>query len=1013
VFRDKFLIGVLLLTVIAGIATWLPTFAAEEAPSPVGGVLELSEWDPDRQGIIALDGQWEFYPNKLLEPGEASERSTPGSLIDVPGKWNGVQSADGERMRGYGFGTYRLLIRNAPMDRQLALSKNYVRFADKLYVDGVRMGASGQTGSSRDNYEPRNIPYTAYFQAKTAEIEILLQVSNFDYLYGGITNSLFFGDGRDMEMKKNVRAGLDLMGTIVMLLLSAFFVCLYFWFHKERLLILYSAFFFSYGVSVITNGERLLHQLFSGMSFELLFKIKSVSVYATPALLFLIFFILFRRSAASKWFAAAAIALGIYCAAIALLPFRVYAIALETMYGLFVVAEAGMLVFLLAAYVAGKYGALDKREFQLFFGAAWSYLLMGVIVALNNENLISMMMANVAFFLFVLFSIAMLAHQYFAAYTSMKNLARQLQMTNRMKDEFLLITSHELNTPLNGIINMSQLLLKEPLRKAAEPDAKEKLRHIRDTAYRISNMVKDIIDAAKIKDGKLEVESGAVDLFACVSVVIESFGFLAAGKNVMLVHQVDPDARYVLADGNRLMQVLYNAINYCLIQTQDGEVRIGSRRAADGITIDIRRYGAKAGASSEEAKAVGEGDNGFGIGLSIAHELIDLMGGQFTLDENKDGLEIWLPAAWNDGSEEAAASAENPEPPVSAAPAGRPVKDGAPRILIATADPVAMEHLYGMLSGEGFEPVCASTDKAAYALIARFDRPALALLDVMLPDSNGYELCRSIRKHFTQAELPVLFVIPRSTPADIEAGIAAGGSDFVARPLDAGEIRVRINTLLSMKRLVKEAAMNEMAFLRSQIKPHFLYNALGTIMSLCYTDGVRAGEMLGILSRYLRIIFHLDNTEETVMLSKEMELIQAYIDIEKERFGDRVRVLFNVDRQLYGCHVMPLTIEPLVENAIRHGISKKVNGGTVQLTIRKQGEHMQVVVEDDGIGMTPEQVEAIMERGKHEQGVGFRNIMRRVAHLTGKQPIVESERGAGTKITLWLPLLTRSGGNRE
>lgn len=113
---------------------------------------------------------------------------------------------------------------------------------------------------------------------------------------------------------------------------------------------------------------------------------------------------------------------------------------------------------------------------------------------------------------------------------------------------------------------------------------------------------------------------------------------------------------------------------------------------------------------------------------------------------------------------------------------------------------------------------------------------------------------------------------------------------------------------------------------------------------------------------------------------------------------------FDVDEELYGCLVMPLTIEPLVENAIRHGVSKKVSGGTVRLTIQKQDGFVKVVVEDDGVGMTPEQIRWILEREKQEQGVGFRNIMRRVAHLTGKQPIVESERGKGTKVTIWLPL---------
>ncbi|MNW59707.1 Sensor histidine kinase YpdA [compost metagenome] len=194
-----------------------------------------------------------------------------------------------------------------------------------------------------------------------------------------------------------------------------------------------------------------------------------------------------------------------------------------------------------------------------------------------------------------------------------------------------------------------------------------------------------------------------------------------------------------------------------------------------------------------------------------------------------------------------------------------------------------------------------------------------------------------------------------------------------------------------------------MAFLRSQINPHFLYNALGTIMSLCFTDGPRAGELLGSFSRYLRILFHLDNTEELIPLSKEMELIRAYVEIEQERFGSRLQVKLDVDSSLYSCKVMPLLIEPLVENAIRHGVSKKIDGGTVRLTIRRYEDSVQVVVEDDGVGMSGKQVAFIMNRSHTEQGIGLQNVQRRLKHMNGQAPVIQSEQGLGTKVTIKFP----------
>nr|WP_232243024.1 histidine kinase [Paenibacillus sp. GSMTC-2017] len=580
-----------------------------------------------------------------------------------------------------------------------------------------------------------------------------------------------------------------------------------------------------------------------------------------------------------------------------------------------------------------------------------------------------------------------------------------------MKDEFLLITSHELNTPLHGVINVSQSLLTQPLRKIEESDLRDKLQLIRNTAYRMSNMVKDIIDAARMKDGRLEVRASTVDLVPCVTVVMEVFGFLAKGKNVQLRHGISLDARFVRADENRLLQVMYNVIHLILRHRHDTVVWIESRKHNDNVQIDIRLDKVKSselrtGATIDEEP---ERDDGFARSMSIARELVERMGGSFSVSENSGAVTFWLACESPLETVEsdvydlvAASSLYDEGEELTESGAGK--DNGMGTIVVASADPVDVEHLYSMLTMEGYSVQCVGTDEEAYDRIIGGKRPDLIIVDVMLPEGNGYELCRKVRRHFNHAELPVLLISARSTPADIEAGIAAGASDFITRPFDAGEVRVRIHTLFSMNRLVKEAALNEMAFLRSQIKPHFLYNALGTIMSLCYTNGERAGELLGSLSRYLRYIFHLDNTEETVTIGKEMELIQAYVDIERERFGARLWVELDVDEQVQYYRIMPLTIEPLVENAIRHGVSKQVKGGTVRLTIRKIDDLIMVVVEDDGVGMTKEQVAAILGPGTSDQGVGFRNIMRRLLHVTGKPPVIESESGHGTKVTIWLPI---------
>lgn len=978
-----------------------------DRPLAASGVMDLSDWNLEKQGIVPLDGEWEFYPDVLLTPGHTPISPNRKHYMQVPGIWDGWQDENGVTMKAYGYGTYRLLLQNAPTDRQLAIAKNYVRFSDKLYVDGNLMGESGRTGSSRDSYEPLNIPYTVYFHPRQSEVEILLQVANFDFMHGGVTNSIELGIGKDMQIKKNFQTGLELMGTALFLLMSVFFISLYARFRENAPLLLCGVFFFFFAISILTNGERLFLQLFPFIPFEAAFKIKGLSVYFAPALFFYASWLFVEKGVFRRILLYSAIALLIYCVCIIALPFRYYSRAQDIVYLGLAAVYVCLALYLLVCYRKGRYGSLQKRQFQLYLWVVWCLLATVMITIFNGLNLISMVLTNTTVILVAFLMAVLLVHQYATTHSSMRKLTTQLQMANQLKDEFLLLTSHELNTPLHGIINLSQSLLVDSLRKIPETTVKERLQLIRNTAYRMSNMVSDIIDAARIKDGRLEVKAGRVDLFACVSIVIETFGFLAKGKNMVLINRIIPEARYVVADEKRLLQVLYNALDYCLRRAQDGTVAIGSENRDSSVIVEIKHSNLASGQpASEEAEQM-KRTNSLNGGFLIADELMVLMGGTFIRHEAEGIIEIGLPSALDGGASESAVTSElNAHVKTKRMMEGS-TKEHAAKILIASADLVDMEHLCAMMELEGYEVICAGTDSEALAIVAGRDRPDLVMLDVMIPETGGYELCRQIRQDFTQMELPVLFITVRSTPADIEAGIAAGGSDFIVRPLTAAEIRMRINTLLSLKRLVKEAATSEMAFLRSQIKPHFLYNVLSTIMSLCYTDGVKAGELLSSFSKYLRIIFHLDHTEETVPLRKEMELIQAYVTIEKARFGERVNVVFDVDEQLFEYQVMPLMIEPLVENAIRHGVSQKINGGTVRLTIRRQEEFIQVIVEDDGAGMSLEKVQSIMGEAAKSQGVGFKNIMRRVMHMSGKQPVVESWPGKGTKVTIWVPLILR------
>ncbi|MNC21034.1 Sensor histidine kinase YpdA [compost metagenome] len=215
----------------------------------------------------------------------------------------------------------------------------------------------------------------------------------------------------------------------------------------------------------------------------------------------------------------------------------------------------------------------------------------------------------------------------------------------------------------------------------------------------------------------------------------------------------------------------------------------------------------------------------------------------------------------------------------------------------------------------------------------------------------------------------------------------------------------RIQTLLAMKSSFQEAIRNELAFHQAQIKPHFLYNALSSVISFCYTDGEKAAYLLSRLSQYLRYILDVDSHELLVPLSRELELIEAYVDIERARFDDRFEFVSHVEKGLEEIPIPSLCIQPFVENAIRHGFFDQDGRGMVTLTVEKVPGGVQVSVEDDGTGIPEEVLARITGPGRPGDGVGIGilNIRRRLESIPGASLQVFSEPGRGTRIVMRLP----------
>ena len=201
---------------------------------------------------------------------------------------------------------------------------------------------------------------------------------------------------------------------------------------------------------------------------------------------------------------------------------------------------------------------------------------------------------------------------------------------------------------------------------------------------------------------------------------------------------------------------------------------------------------------------------------------------------------------------------------------------------------------------------------------------------------------------------------------------------------------------LETEKIALHAQLTEsrVSTMMSQIRPHFIYNTLGSIEQLCTIDPPKAGELVHNFAKYLRGNFgELDNAKP-ILMSQEMEHVHHYVSIEHVRFPD-MTFLFEMDSNDF--HIPALTIQPIVENAIKHGLMRLPKGGTIRVVSYETDTHYCVSVEDDGMGFHTSELQ---DERKH---VGIRNIRERLKAMVGGTLEIESTVGVGTKVLITIP----------
>ena len=401
-------------------------------PKAEKGILDLSDWDFEKDGIVPLNGNWEFYWEKYLEPKDFTQPTLVPDFINVPHRWNNYV-ANGKQVGSDGYATYRLQIKLPKSESVKAFRLSIQNTAYNFWVNDRLLIKTGTFGTSKEAMTPKYLPRTFEFFTSGDYVMVILNVSNFHNRFGGIRTPIEFGISHDIKVARERSIALDLFVFGSLFIIGLYYIAIYLLRRKDPSALYFALYSLMYSLKSILEGERFLIQLFPDFLWEWDLKISYIITFIAPAL-----FGTFLQSIFRKEFHRIVLKIvWVISVILVLIAFlteaRIYSF-LAVPHQIYLI-PLGIYVF----YIF--YKAIKKKR------AGAKILLVGFIVyfilAAINDSLYSagiiqtFYMSAYALFLFVLSQGLVLAIRFSNAFGAVEKLTNDLSRTNKAYGRFI------------------------------------------------------------------------------------------------------------------------------------------------------------------------------------------------------------------------------------------------------------------------------------------------------------------------------------------------------------------------------------------------------------------------------------------------------------------------------------------------------------------------------------------------------------------------------------------------
>ncbi|WP_208588460.1 hybrid sensor histidine kinase/response regulator [Gracilibacillus suaedae] len=987
---------------------WIHYHDQSEQPSVKNGVLDLRESEFTNNETYSLNGEWSFYPEDFIDEIPAENASENKELIKVPSDWSDTLASDHPTSPGYGYGSYHLKVLLPETEHHFfGLRLNNIHTAAKIIINGDILTTINNPATEQKEPATFRGPSTSLFYTPedTNELDVIIQASNYEIpFFGGINKSILFGTEEAITYETSTLEFLQLTVIVILLLHALYAFALFFLGKgKSQKELLY----FGLMLLLLAFGNLIDDEVFIQLPFHTEFSFRLLMFIFITTLYVMIHFIHHLYKTHITFIRLLSVCnLLLSALTLFLFPFEHFVILVMILYLYYFISISYMFITTLKHIRNGDSNAIF---ILLFICSYTSNIIWGAAIQTGQ---IEFPFYPFDFFISIVLIAILLFRRHIHLVQLNKQQTAKLIEEDKKKDQFLANTSHEIRNPLHGMINIAQSIINK-YANTLDSDTKSNLNLLVRIGHQLTFTLNDILDITRLKEKQIHLNKAPIQLHLVTSVVMEMVQFMSDNKSIKMKNEVSTSFPAILADENRMIRILFNLIHNAVKYTDSGSITVTAKEENKYAVISVTDTGIGISKNAleriflpyEKLTKTDVDSGGIGLGLNICRQLVELHDGTINVDsELGKGTTFTFRIPLANSRE-----SENPNIKTNSLlttnlsldlKTTKTSDSDQPNLLIIDDDPINVKVIRNLLESD--YQITSITDPREALNIVTENNWDLIISDVMMPHISGYELTKQIRKEHSMSELPILLLTARNQPEDIYTGFLSGANDYIAKPVDALELQARVKALTDLKQSVTKQLRIEAAWLQAQIKPHFIFNTLNTIASLSTTDTERMTTLLHEFGNYLYKSFDIKNTLPLVPLHEEIELVESYVYINKQRFQDRIEMQVSIENPKE-IQVPPLSIQTIVENALKHGILKQRVGGTIRIEGKYTRTGYQIKITDDGVGMSESKVLDLVNPKEKRNGIGLVNTHQRLEKLFGQGLNIISAEGKGTEVSMIIP----------